>query len=124
MRVNFSINITYSNASGVLSIEGANLDRVAYGQDVTFTVSAGKNYRLDFVSVNGKIVEVVNGKFVLENIDENKDIVVSFVKEKYSIFSSDNPTIGYYFVIIVGLFVLFVVGSVVLKAIKKKKQKN
>ena len=122
--VYFAINITYSNAFGGLSIEGANLDRVAYGQDVTFTVSAQEGYRLDFVSVNGKIVEVVNGKFVLANIDENKDIVVSFVKEKHSIFSGDNSTVGYYFVIIVGLFVLFVVGSVVLKAIKKKKQKT
>ncbi len=122
--VYFAINITYSNAFGGLSIEGANLDRVAYGQDVTFTVSAQEGYKLDFVSVNGQHVAVVNGKFVLSNIDENKDIVVSFVREKGSIFSGDNSTIVYYFVIIAGLFVLFVVGSVVLKVIKKKKQKT
>lgn len=122
--VYFSINITYSNAFGGLSVEGANLDSVAYGQDVTFTVSAMDGYKLDFVSVNGQYVEVVNGKFVISNIDEDKDIVVSFERERGSIFSGDNSTIVYYFAIIAGLFVLFVVGSVILKVIKKKRQKT
>lgn len=122
--VYFSINITYSNAFGGLSIEGANLDHVAYGQDVTFTISAKEGFTLDFVSVNGQHISVVNGKFVLSNIDENKDIVVSFTKNKASIFSGDNSTIIYYFIIIAVLFVLFIAGTVVLKIIKKNQQKT
>ena len=74
--------------------------------------------------MNGEIVKITDGKFKLKAIDSDKDIVVSFKPQKVSLFKRDDSSILYYFIVLLILFVLFVIGNVTMKIVRKKKKED
>lgn len=122
---NYLIEITFVNSCGSFIVSnGGNLSNVAHGSSREITISAFDGYAIDFVSIDGKLVKVVNGTFTIDSIDSNKEVIVSFKPVKVSLFKRDNSIILYYFIVLLALFVLFVVGDVTMKIVRKKKKEE
>lgn len=114
----YSVDISY--VASCASYVGVDLSKIAYGtKNLQITLSADKGYVIDFVTVDGKNVSVKNGTFVIDEVKGDVDVVVSFRQTK-SIFSSENSTILYYFIVFAVLFVIFVLAKVVLYFVRKK----
>lgn len=122
---NYLIEITFVNSCGSYTVSnGGNLSNVAHGSSREITISAFDGYAIDFVSINGKIIKVTNGTFTISGIDSDKEVVVSFKPQKVSIFKRDNSTILYYFIVLLVLFVLFIVGNIAVKIVRRKNKKD
>lgn len=106
---------------GNISSSGGQVDVAAHGSSRTFIISTNDGYKVDFVSVNGKKIELKNNSFKLENIDEDCEIIVSFEKERTSLFSGDNSIIFAYFMIFLALFVVFLISKLVLSIMRRMK---
>lgn len=120
----YNVSLTFVNTCGSYSIShGGALENVAHGESRTFTISPKEGYEIDFVSVNGKKVEVVEKTFRVSYIDKDIDIVVSFKPMDTSLFSGNNSIILYYFFIFLALFIIFLILRVVLHFVKKDKNK-
>ncbi|MBR1890117.1 MAG: S8 family serine peptidase [Clostridia bacterium] len=118
----FNIDITYVSACG--GIVG-NLNNIAYGtKNIVITITAEDGYQIDFVTVNGKEVAVSNGTFKIDEMTENKDVIISFKSKGKSILNGDNPLILNYFLVFISIFVMFVVARVILYFVRKKKAKK
>ena len=115
----YSMTISYGKG-GSVSSTGGSVDSVAHGSSRTFFISPTDGYEVDFVSVNGREVAVNGNRFTIDNISDNCDIVVSF-REATS--SSQNSTVLAYFLILLGIFVVFIVARVVLYYVRKEKNK-
>ena len=119
----YTIDITFVNSCGSYIVSnGGNLLNVAFGSSREITISAFDGYEIDFISVDGEIVEVEEGTFVIDEIDSNKNVIVSFKSAKSSFFSNDNSAIFYYFIIFLVLFVVFAIASVVMYFLRKKRK--
>lgn len=118
----WSITLSYVNASGACTVTpaGSGLQNIAHGESREFTILAKDGYVLDFVSVNGKKIEVHGNTFTISDIDEDKDVIISF-KSASTIFDQENIVILYYFFVFLGLFVVFLLARLVLKFVKKNK---
>ena len=113
----YAVDISYVNSCA--SYVGSDLSKIAYGtKNLTITLSANTGYAIDFVTIDGKVVEVKNGSFTIDEVTDDVDVVVSFRQTK-SIFSSDNSTILYYFIVFAVLFVIFILGRIALHFIRK-----
>ncbi len=122
---NYFIEITFVNSCGSYIVSnGGNLSNVAHGSSREITISAYEGYAVDFVSIDGQLIKVSNGTFRIENIDSDKEIVVSFKKQKTSLFKRDHSTILYYFIIILAFFAIFLIGSVIVHFVKKDKKQE
>lgn len=118
---NYLIQITFVNSCGSYIVSnGGNLANVAHGSSREITISAFDGYAIDFVSIDGKIVEINNGSFSINEIDSDKEVIVSFKAEKTSLFKRDDSAILYYFIVFLVLFVIFVIGLVVMHIVRKK----
>lgn len=119
----YTIEITFVNSCGSYVVSnGGNLSNVAYGSSREITISAFDGYEIDFISVDGEIVDVDEGTFTIDNIDSDKNVVISFKSAKSSFFSNDNSAIFYYFIIFLVLFVVFAVASIVVYFVRKKQK--
>jgi hypothetical protein len=119
----YLIEITFVNACGSYVVgNGGNLENVGHGSSREITISANEGYEVDFVSVNGSVINVKNGTFVISDIDDDQEVVVSFTQKKTSIFSSENSSIVYYFLVFLGIFVAFVIGKVCVHLYNKKRK--
>lgn len=119
----YTIDITFVNSCGSYIVSnGGNLSNVAFGSSREITISAFDGYEIDFISVDGKIVDVDDGTFVIDEIDSDKNVIVSFKSAKSSFFSNDNSAIFYYFIIFLVLFVVFAVASIVVYFVRKKQK--
>ncbi len=129
---NYSIEISFVNSCGSFIVNGGDatggvISNVAHGSSRVITISANEGFAIDFVSINGNVIEVTGGKVTVVNIDEidsDKEVIVSFKSQKISIFKRDNSTILYYFIVLLALFVLFIVGIVVMKIVRKYKKQD
>ncbi len=120
----YNVSLTFVNTCGSYSIShGGALENVAHGESRTFTISPKEGFEIDFVSVNGKKVDVTDKTFRVSYIDKDMDIVVSFKPMDMSLFSGNNSTILYYFFIFLALFVVFLILRIVLHFVKKDKNK-
>ena len=119
----YTIDITFVNSCGSYIVSnGGNLSNVAFGSSREITISAFDGYEIDFISVDGQIVDVDDGTFVIDEIDSDKNVIVSFKSAKSSFFSNDNSAIFYYFIIFLVLFVVFAVASIVVYFVRKKQK--
>lgn len=107
---------------GVVSTNGsAEKTELAYGEKRIYTVSAYEGFEIDFVSVNGNLVKVVNNQFEVVNTSESNkqliSVVISFKQEKNNGFSS---LMGLYLIVFGSLILVFVVASVILHFVRKR----
>ncbi len=121
---NYLIEITFVNSCGICTVDNSGNLVVAHGDSREITITALDGFVIDFVSVNGEIVKITDGKLKLKAIDSDKDIVVSFKPQKVSLFKRDDSSILYYFIVLLILFVLFVIGNVTMKIVRKKKKED
>ncbi|MGN1201116.1 MAG: S8 family serine peptidase [Candidatus Caccovivens sp.] len=121
----WNITLSYVNASGACTVtpSDSSLKNIAHGSSREFTIIVKDGFVLDYVTVNGEKIEVVDNTFRIDNIDSDKDVVISFKPSSNSIFASENKVVFYYFMIFLGLFILFVVARVALHFIKKEKNR-
>ena len=119
----YTIEVTYVNACGTL-ISGP-LNEVDHGETKEITIVAKDGYVVDSVLVNGKSVSVSrNGTFAIVNVDENKDVVVSFRKTRAAIFGGESGIVMEYFVVFGGMFAVFVLARIVLFLVRKSKKEK
>ena len=118
----YAIEITYVNACGTYA--SADLSSVDYGDSREITIYAKNGYKVDFVTVNGQVIEVKNGTFVISSVDGDKDVVVSFKRSGSAIFDDDNSAILYYFIVFAVILAMFIVARVVLFLVRKKRQEK
>lgn len=116
----YNIVITFGKGGSVTSA-GGSIENVEHGGSRKFLISPSNGYAVDFVTVNGQEVSVVNNSFTLSNINENCNVVVSFKKVDSAF--GENPTVMNYFLILVGIFVIFIVAKIALHFIRKEKHK-
>ena len=117
----FNIHVSCGKG-GSVSTTGSVVDsNMEYGESRTYTISTSDGYAIDFVSVNGELLNVRNNIFVLENVDENCDVVISFRKTG-GIFAG-NSVVFVYFMIFLVLFLIFVIAKVFLH-FKRKREKQ
>ena len=94
---------------------------IPYGASRTYTISPEEGYEVDYVTVNGEKVEVVNNAFEVSEIkSESCEIVVMFKKTSSSLLSGDVLT---YFWIFLIIFIVFVFAKILLYVIRKQKDK-
>ncbi len=115
----YNLKISLGNG-GTLTTVGGDGNKIAHGSDRTFHIGAYEGYEVDFVSINGQMIDLSQNTFSLENIQKDYDIVVSFKEAKA--FGGENKLILYYFLVMAGIFVTFVVARVVLFFVRKKKK--
>ena len=118
----YSIVVTYVNACG--SLVSGQLNEVDHGETKEITIIAKEGYVVDEVTVNGKKVAVKNGTFEIENIDENKDVVISFRKTKMAIFGGENAVVLDFCFVFGGIFLAFVIARIVLFFVRKYKREK
>lgn len=106
---------------GDVSGSGGSFDSVAHGSSRIFILSPSEGYKVDFVSVNGQKISVQNNKFSIDNIDQDCEVVISFKKET-SIFNG-NGIVMIYFMIFLGIFIVFAIAKVALHFIRKERNK-
>lgn len=106
---------------GDVSSSGGSFDSVAHGSSRIFILSPSEGYKVDFVSVNGQKISVQNNKFSIDNIDQDCEVVILFKKET-SIFS-ENGIVMVYFMIFLGIFIVFIIAKVALHFIRKERNK-
>ena len=117
----YSVDISY--VASCASYIG-DFSKIAYGtKNLEITLTTVNGYVIDFVTVDGKTVEVKNGTFVIDEVKDDVDVVVSFRQTK-SIFSGENSTILYYFIVFAVLFVIFILGRVALHLLRKHQAKQ
>lgn len=109
------------------SISPAELSsQVARGASKAIKISAYDGYAIDYISVNGVIVEKdINSSgftFELKDVNENCAVYISLKKE-VEILGSEYSNIVKYFIVFVGIFVVFVVARILLHYAKKEKNK-
>lgn len=120
-KASYSIEITYVKACGTYAAR--DLTSVDHGDSREITIYAKSGYKIDFVAVNGKNVQVKNGTFVIDDVEEDKAVVVSFKKSFSSIFDDDSMIL-YYFIIFAVIVVLFVAGKIALYFVLKKQNEQ
>ena len=119
------VEITFVNSCGSYIVSnGGNLINVAHGSSREITISAFEGYVIDFVSIDGKILDIIDGTFTINEIDSDKEVIVSFKAEKTSLFKRDDSAILYYFIIFLALFVIFIIGLVVMKIVRRKQKED
>ena len=106
---------------GDVSGSGGSFDSVAHGSSRIFILSPSEGYTVDFVSVNGEKINVQNNKFSIDNIDQDCEVVISFKKES-SIFN-ENGVVMTYFMIFLGIFIVFIISKIALHFIRKERNK-
>ncbi len=122
---NYLVEITFVNSCGSYIVSnGGNLINVAHGSSREITISAFEGYVIDFVSIDGKILDIIDGTFTINEIDSDKEVIVSFKAEKTSLFKRDDSAILYYFIIFLALFVIFIIGLVVMKIVRRKQKED
>lgn len=97
-----------------------NLDR--WGSR-TYYVSTTEGYDVDFVTVNGKAVEVVNNSFTIKDVTEDCTVIISFKKSDGGLFSSDSVIFNYFIIFLI-LIVIFAVSKIAIYIIRKKVASN
>ena len=114
----FHVNLSLGKGGNISSAGSLDGD-LAYGASKQYDIRANDGYELDFVTINGKVVEVTNGRFILENISEDANIVVSFKKIGSGIFSN-NSVFVVYLAIFLSLLFVFALAKVILSIVRKK----
>ncbi len=112
----YSIQIIHGSG-GTVSWSGSD---ETYSNSQVFIISASEGYQIDFVSINGQIVEVSNNTIILNDISEDYEIVISFKKISNSFFSGP---VAIYFIIFIAIFIIFIIARIILHFVRKKNDK-
>lgn len=130
---NISIVVHYRSGSynlsivigmgGTVSSTGVGVDsKLIYGETRTFEIATYEGYVVDYVMVNGEIVDVKDNSFVLENVDRDYEVLIMFRKIDKSLFG--NRVLMNYVIVFVTLFGVFLVAKVVLMLVRKQQKKH
>ncbi len=119
----FKINVTIGNG-GNLTV-GGSLEYAKFGSTKTYHISVSEGYMLDYVMINGDVVNVKGGQsfdIPIENISQNYDIVVSFKKlTRNTVFNREFVT---YFFIFLFIVIVFVIAKIILTIVRKKEKEK
>jgi len=119
----YSLNVSIGKGGSVSTTGNVVLNGlVEYGTTGSYNFNSYHGYRLDFVSVNGEIVNLKNMELDLGVVDQDYVIIASFVEENG--LAGDNPMIMTYLLIFIGLFVVFIIGKILVVVFRKEKNKK
>ncbi len=109
---NYNLNWTIKGKGTVDPNPDATL-RMMEGAEQTFTLMPNKGYKVSYVTVNGKKVNIRKNTFTISNVQEDQDITVSFVKLGF---------VDYLPWIILAVVVVAGIGIGVVLLLRKKKK--
>lgn len=95
---------------------------VAKGDSKTYYISMLDGYSLEYVSINGTVIECDGHTFTIDNIDEDCEVYISLKKET-DLFGGEFSVIFRYFLVFLGLFLVFVIARILLHYARKEKNK-
>ncbi len=119
----YKVRVSLGKGGNLTTTGGADDSDIAFGESRVYRISVSEGYELDFVTINGQVVPVENGQFVLENIASDCVIVVSFKQVKKSVFSGSSVFLIYGFIFLAIVFV-FVLAKIILSAVRKHNKKE
>ena len=128
---NKTIEVVFEEAYYVVKVllgKGGNLSpaelesSVAKGDSKTFYISMIEGYELEYVSINGVVIECDGHTFTIDNIEEDCEVYISLQKQT-DLFGSEFSNIIRYFLVFLGLFFVFIVARILLHYARKEKNK-
>lgn len=115
-----SVDVFIAGDLGTYSVVGnKSLSEVAYGSNREIVLSANDGYKVATVIVNGQVYDASNGKIVLNNVDEDTEIIVSFKKTGLNMFGSTDSFPKILVIVLVVLVVIILVSIILICVIKK-----
>ena len=114
----FKINLSIDGQGSISSDKP--LNNIPYGEDVVFVLILEKGWSLSSIYVNGELIELKTNKLIINNIDEDINIDVTFEEEEKLTFNISEKTIAIIAGAVAGA--VLIVGLTI--KIRKKSKKN